>query len=321
MSALGNVTVVVPPPGAHGGDAEALAAALGVPTSGILDLSATMNPLARDVVPLVRCHVEEVRRYPDPRRASAALADAIGIDVDRLLITNGGSEAIALVANELTSASLVEPEFSLWRRHLTIVRSADRAEDTDRVRSNPNNPTGVLASDREMAACWDEAFYPLATGEWTRGDAERGSIVVGSLTKLFACPGLRLGYVLAPDPELIVRLARRQPMWSVNALALGVLPELLEHVPLAEWAAQIATLRGSLARLIEAAGFVVDVADAPWILVRDAGWLRSALGRQGVLVRDCASFGLTETVRIAVPGPSGLERLAEALGRATADRP
>lgn len=321
MTAPDSLGTVVPAPGAHGGDADALAKALGVEPGEILDLSATLNPLATEVVPLVRRLAEVVQRYPDPRHASAALGEAIGIDTNRLLLTNGGSEAIALVATELGAATVVEPEFSLWRRHLPTVRSADTAQGRERVRSNPNNPTGVLADVNEMAACWDEAFYPLATGQWTRGDAERGAIVVGSLTKLFACPGLRLGYVLGPDPELISRLRHRQPMWSVNALALGVLPHLLAHATLGEWADGVAALRTSLASLFEEAGFVVDVADAPWILVREAGWLRVALGHHGVLVRDCTSFGLEATVRIAVPGPSGLERLAKALERAMPGRP
>lgn len=319
MSSRDEIDSVVPPPSAHGGDAEALARALGVAPGEILDLSATLNPLAPDIVPLVQRKAEGIHRYPESRQASIALADTIGIDVDRLLLTNGAAEAIALVATELGTASIVEPEFSLWRRHLTTVRSAGSVQNEDRVRSNPNNPTGVLAKSNERAVCWDEAFFALATGQWTRGDAECGSIVVGSLTKIFACPGLRLGYVLAPDPELVVRLRDRQPMWSVNALALGVLPELVENAPLGEWAKEIASLRGSLASLIGGAGFVVNVADAPWVLVRKAAWLRVALGHQGVLVRDCANFGLEGTVRIAVPGPSGLDRLAKALDRATAE--
>ncbi|MBI3256249.1 MAG: hypothetical protein HYZ59_00510, partial [Actinobacteria bacterium] len=43
------------------------------------------------------------------------------------------------------------------------------------------------------------------------------------------------------------------------------------------------------------------------------GDLRSRLACRGVLVRDCASFGLLDTVRIAVPGAAGLDRLATAL--------
>ena len=311
----------IPPPGAHGGDAEVLAEALGLEPRQILDLSATLNPLAPDVGLLVQGVAEAARRYPEPSRATAALAEAIGVDKRRLLLTNGGAEAIALVAGELGQAEIVEPEFSLWRRHLTGARPVPGLPGGGRVRSNPNNPTGELASDDEIAMVWDEAFYPLSTGRWTRGDSERGAIVVGSLTKLFACPGLRLGYVIAPEPNVTERLAARQPMWSVNALALGVLPQLLESARLEAWASDLGELRRSLASIFQGYGLSVVAAAAPWILVRQGAWLRAALGRRGVLIRDCASFGLVDTVRIAVPGPSGLARLAETLDRAMEARP
>jgi histidinol-phosphate/aromatic aminotransferase/cobyric acid decarboxylase-like protein len=310
----------IPAPGPHGGDAEALATALGVDPAEILDLSATLNPLAPDVAASIRRHADTVGRYPAPNRARDALAEVIGVAAERVLLTNGGSEAIALVAGALEAAVVVEPEFSLWRRHLATVLPLDAGGPRARVRSNPNNPTGVLAAADEIAACWDEAFFALSTGRWTRGDADRGALVVGSLTKLFACPGLRLGYVLGPDADSIERLGRRQPQWSVNSLSIGVLPELLELSRLPEWAKQIAELRDALAAVFTASGFRVDSGEAPWILVEGAGWLRDALARQGVLVRDCGSFGLEGTVRIAVPGPDGLDRLDAALDRAMAQR-
>jgi len=304
----------VPRPGPHGGDARAVARALGVPHSEVLDLSATMNPLAPDVAGLVHRVVDEVRYYPDELEATLALASAIGVDPERVLLTNGGAEAIALVAGHLAGAVVVEPEFSLWRRHLASV--ADSPPDgAGRVRSNPNNPTGALAAAGDRAAAWDEAFYPLATGRWTRGDAGHGAIVVGSLTKLFACPGLRLGYVIAPDPELASRLSSRQPLWSVNSLALAVLPQLLELADLGRWSQEIAALRAELAAGLEARGLDVAAADAPWVLVHRAAWLRDPLALQGVLVRDCTSFGLPDTIRVAVPGAAGLGRLSGALDR------
>jgi histidinol-phosphate/aromatic aminotransferase/cobyric acid decarboxylase-like protein len=49
------------------------------------------------------------------------------------------------------------------------------------------------------------------------------------------------------------------------------------------------------------------------VLVPGAAGLRDGLARRGVVVRDCASFGLTDHVRIAVPGPDDLGRLDDAL--------
>lgn len=304
--------VSIPPPSAHGGDALALAGALQVPVHEILDLSMTMNPLAPDIVPLLRDVADSVRRYPDEKCATTALADAIGIESSRLLLTNGAAEGIALVANHVVHGHVVAPEFSLWQRHLPP-QQVVTTDGAGRIRSNPNNPMGQLAHEYERAAVWDEAFYPLATGEWTRGDADHGSIVVGSLTKLYACPGLRLGFVLAPNAEAIEQLARRQPLWSVNSLALAVIAPLLELTSLRAWATQLRNLRSSLVSTLATYGLGASEGDAPWVLVTNAIGLRDALARRRILIRDCSNFGLADTVRIAVSDAYGIARLNGAL--------
>jgi histidinol-phosphate/aromatic aminotransferase/cobyric acid decarboxylase-like protein len=301
------VTNEQPPPGDHGGDGLRVAEALGLDPASVLDLSQSLNPVAPDVAEVVVRHLDELGRYPDERRAHAALAEAFGIDGDRLVLTNGGSEAIALVAAELGRGWVDEPDFSLYHRHLPVIERG-----APRFRSNPHNPTGLLAAPGDRAAVWDEAFYPLSTGRWTRGDADRGSIVVGSLTKLFACPGLRIGYVVAPDMDAAARIRYRRPEWSVNGLAVGALPELLERTDLPAWSRAVAGLRAELAALLARHDLVPSPADANWLLVR-APDLRWALLPRGIVVRDCANFGMPGVVRIAVPDERGLARLADAL--------
>jgi histidinol-phosphate/aromatic aminotransferase/cobyric acid decarboxylase-like protein len=298
----------MPPAADHGGDGRRVATALGIDPSTVLDLSASMNPVAPDPRPVLARHLDAVSRYPDTRPATAALADVLGVDRRRLLLTNGGSEAIALVAAEMGRGWVDEPDFSLYRRHLESIDTSG-----PRFRSNPHNPTGGLAAPDEKADVWDEAFYPLATGRWTRGDAQRDSVVVGSLTKLLACPGVRLGYVLAPDPALIERLARRQPAWSVNGLAAEALPDLLTPVDLPSWAASVAALRRELVSALRHHGLRPQRSDANYVLVSSATGLRQLLAGRGVIVRDCTSFGLPDHVRIAVPDAAGLDRLKAAL--------
>jgi histidinol-phosphate/aromatic aminotransferase/cobyric acid decarboxylase-like protein len=194
---------------------------------------------------------------------------------------------------------VAEPEFALH----------PRGSSGPRWRSNPHNPSGCLAAPDECADVWDEAFYPLASGAWTRGD--RAVPVVGSLTKLFACPGLRVGYLLA-DPDLVRRCGSRQPTWSVNGLACAALPDLLQSADLTRWAHGVAQLRGELGALLGRHGLRAQPSDANWVLVEAPG-LRERLAPHGVLVRDCSSFGLAGTIRIAVPDAAGLARLDHAL--------
>jgi histidinol-phosphate/aromatic aminotransferase/cobyric acid decarboxylase-like protein len=259
----------LPAPGEHGGDATAVAAALGLDPKSVLDLSQSLN-------------------------------DAMGVDEERLLLTNGGAEAIRLVI-EAIGGRVEEPEFSLHPRG-----------DGPLWRSNPHNPSGRLAGEDDGASVWDEAFYALATGHWTRGDAD--AIVVGSLTKLLGCPGLRIGYVLAPSgaESLIASCQRRQSVWTVNGLAATALPDLLAPVDLPAWSARVRQLRAQLVAVLHRHGLDALPSDANWVLVQAPG-LRARLAPQGVVIRDCASFGLPELVRIAVPDPAGLARLDGAL--------
>ena len=296
----------VPGPVAHGGDAKAVADALGLDVTEVLDLSASLNPFAPDVVGLASKYLGALVAYPDDSAATAALAVAIDVHPDRLVLTNGGAEAIALVAGLLETGSIVEPEFSLYRRHLESVDAG-----AGRWRSNPSNPLGMLADASEEAAVWDEAFYPLATGTWTRGDDAAWRL--GSLTKLWACAGLRLGFVIAPDRDAAEAIRRRRPRWSVNGLALALVPELLAQTHLPTWADQIADLRGTFADELREHGITVEESAANWVVLREVGDLRSALAPSEVLVRDCTNFGLPGTVRVALPDPTRLREVVSVI--------
>ncbi len=292
--------------GPHGGDVEAVARSLGVDPAAILDLSASLNPVAPDPRPVVGRHLDALLRYPDDRRATAALAEVMAVDPARLVLTNGGAEAIALVAQRHPTGWAAERDFSLYRRHLRTVDP-----DGPRWMSDPNNPTGALAPRTVRAAVRDEAFYPLATGTWTRGDAE--AIALGSLTKLFACPGLRLGFVLAPDDRTAAEIADLRPRWSVSGPAAAALPDLLATADLPGWTTSIAALRTELHDLLAAHGLHAEPGTANYLWIPCACGLRAHLLRHRILVRDGTSFGSPDAVRIAVPPPTGLERLAEAL--------
>ena len=95
---------------------------------------------------------------------------------------------------------------------------------------NPNNPTGAVIPDLELLIRYhpeiifivDEAFIEFTESIGSLISLVRGLpnlVILRSLTKAFAIPGLRLGYIAA-DPETISRLRAFKLPWSVNALAL-----------------------------------------------------------------------------------------------------
>ncbi|WP_420452845.1 aminotransferase class I/II-fold pyridoxal phosphate-dependent enzyme [Ilumatobacter sp.] len=285
-----------------------MARSLGIDPATMIDLSASLNPFAPDVTRLAGRHLDALVPYPDDGRATRALAAAIGVDPALLVLTNGGAEAIALVAGVVGTGEVVEPEFSLYRRHLESV-----VDGTGRWRSDPSNPCGTLASASDTAAVWDEAFYPLATGSWTRGDV--GAWRLGSLTKLWACAGLRLGFVIAPDAAGAGAVRARRPRWSVNGLALALVDDLLERTDLGAWASSIRAVRGEFSHALRTIGYDVTETEANWVLVHDVVDLRSRVAPLGVAVRDCTSFGMPRTARVALPRDADIERVVSAFDR------
>ena len=298
------------PPAEHGGNASQLAAVLACPVEEILDLSASLNPAAPDLSALLAGHLGDLIRYPDDQRATAALAEAIGVEASRLVLTNGGAEAIAIVGAIEGQGRVDDPEFSLYRRHLATV-----TPEAPRWMSDPNNPYGSLASAEETARVRDEAFYPLATGCWTRGDAD--TVVIGSLTKLFACPGLRVGYVLCPDDAYASEVLERRPQWTLNGLACAALPEMLATADLVGWQKTIAAMRGALNTLLIRYGYAPRPGQANYLWIPEASGLRDRLLPERVLLRSGESFGFPNSVRIAVPNADGLDILHSALERTT----
>lgn len=296
---------LIPQPAAHGGDVYRVARWLGCDVAHLVDLSISLNPAAPDVTAIVAEHADAARHYPDAERATNMLAAAIDVEPDRLVITHGGSEAIALVAALERAGSVVEPEFSLYRRHLQAVSA-----EAPRWRSNPSNPLGTFAPHGATARVWDEAFYPFTAGAWTRGDADAWR--VGSLTKLWACPGIRIGYAIAPTTHEADRLRAMQPAWPVGGIGLAVIEQLLPVTDLASWANEVRRLRSVLVAELRERDIAVQETDANWVLVFYPR-LRELLLPHGVLVRDCTNYGLDGTARIAVPTDEERQRLVNAL--------
>jgi threonine-phosphate decarboxylase len=290
-----------------------VAAALGRAPDAVLDLSASLNPFAPDIPSLAAPHLASLRRYPDVDEAEALVAQALALPRRRLVLTAGGAQAIALVAEHLGVGWVDEPDFSLYARHLPRLDPA-----APRWRSDPHNPSGRLATPGDRSAVWDEAFLPLSAGAWTRA---RPGWALGSLTKAFACPGLRLGFAVAPDEPAATALRRRRPAWAVSSLACAVVPDLLERADPRVWTDRIARARAELVAVLAARGWTAVAADAPWVLVPRAAGLRDALATQAVVVRDCASFGLADHVRIAVPDADGLAMLDRALATVSVGSP
>ena len=194
---------------------------------------------------------------------------------------------------------------------------------------NPNNPTGVFLPPLQVEALAqatqqaggllvvDEAYLGFVDQPWdTLSLLARDNVVLlRSMTKDYALTGLRLGYLLASE-EVTARLAAFQPDWSVNGLAQAAGLAVLAddgYLPRARQA--VSAAREYLTGQLTGLGFTVFPSAANFLLVQvgdGAAW-RERLVRRGLFVRDCASFGLPDCIRIGIRPLADCQRLVMAM--------
>ena len=192
---------------------------------------------------------------------------------------------------------------------------------------NPNNPTGHYFSRSEIGkvldACpdsllvMDEAYLAFVEKSWRSLDliSRDNLIIVRSMTKDYAIAGLRLGYALA-HRNIIEILRRVNQPWNVNAVAQRAGIAVLQDDEslarsLRETRKATRFLKDELRRL----GFQPLPSETHFFLMKvgKAKEFRAALLEKGMLVRDCASFGLPEYVRIAARTMPGCRKLVAAI--------
>ena len=110
-------------------------------------------------------------------------------------------------------------------------------EETDFVViCNPNNPTGILtekelilrvlerAKETNTFVMADECFLEICQNESEYTvkpfiEKYENLIILKSFTKLYAIPGVRLGYILAGSEDVIAKVNRTGQAWSVSHIA------------------------------------------------------------------------------------------------------
>jgi histidinol-phosphate aminotransferase len=268
-------------------------------------------------------------------------------DPDEVLILNGAAEGFALLPSlrptlaALLHPSFTEPEVSLRDADVPVHHVFDGAvpDAADLVVvGNPNNPTSELRPAAEIARLArpgrvlvvDEAFMDAVPGERESlaSDADLpGLLVLRSLTKTWALPGLRAGYALGA-PDLLARLGKHRPHWPVGTLALEAVTACSEPHAVAE-AERAACERAEhrvwlSAELNRLPGVhVYEPAAAPFLLlqVRDGERVRAGLRDRGIAVRRGDTFpGLTaDHLRVAVRAPAQCAQLLTALAELTTE--
>lgn len=326
---------------------------------GVLDFSTGVSPFPPPVAVLEAMRSADVTRYPHPTAAPLrnAIAEAYGLGSEEVVAGAGSVELIwalcrafvgagreALVfapafgeyaqAARASGGRVVElraepPSFSM---NLAAALAHLRTEPKPSLAflCRPSNPClssvpleGLDELVRAAPATLfvvDEAYLPMFAD--VPPVAVRPNVaVLRSLAKVFALPGLRLGYLLA-DPAIARAVRAALPPWNVSspAAAAGI-AAMAELHHIAAVRDELRRLREALALRLASPHTSLVASGGPFLLydVGDSTRFSERLALRACRVRDCGSFGLRSCVRVGVRLAADQDVLARAWHEALDD--
>jgi threonine-phosphate decarboxylase len=329
----------------------------------IIDFSANINPLGipQTVKNALYNNLDKILHYPDSeaKNITKKITKYWGIKEENVLLGNGSIELIYLIVNTFKprTSLIAIPSFSEYERALKNVKSKIqflklkekenfslnlcRFNRTDIFFiGNPNNPTGnLILKDRRKARqiksqliVVDEAFMDFLPNQkehtliW-KAVKDKKFIVLRTLTKFFALPGLRIGYLIA-HKNIINRLKQYQPPWSTNSLAQLAAEIILNDKKYIKKTYRLIEKEKKflLRQLAKINGLKPYPSEANYLLIKTeknnitSGVLRKSLIKKGILIRDCNNFrGLNNKyIRVAVRSHKENLKLIEALRKTIA---
>ena len=277
--------------------------------------------------------IEGTINYPDPDCTALreAIGRQDGVEPDCVTCGNGGADLLYRLAFGLKPKKVLlpVPAFVEYEEAMTaagahmVYETMDEdfhiredmteriTEDTDLViLCNPNNPTGLLTPRRQVLAVLerakemhcrvlvDECFLEICREEeqYTVKPYLKeypNLMILKSFTKLYAIPGVRLGYLLCADREVIAQVNRAGQAWSVSHIAQCAGVAALSH-PEYKAAVIDAVEKELIYMKKEMANLPLTLYDgrANYLFFRTPGVtdLDRRLESRGIMIRNCSNY-------------------------------
>jgi threonine-phosphate decarboxylase len=286
-----------------------------------------------------------LRSYPDSHTFVSALAKKYSVDCDQFVIGPGSAALLFATLRALRPATvfILEPGFDEYFRACAAVDAEvlfERVTEKNGfepdfaaliqmvearrcdllILNSPHNPTGRLyarenllelvdaAEANDVAVLLDEAFIDYAPRASLLHEAATKSrfVVLRSLTKFFAIPGLRVGYAVCAA-ETAAAIRNQLDAWPVSTIALEAGMAALGEEEYGTRTRRInAQAREEFAAALRGIGLTVFHSDASFLLVKlphgSGAELTQSLESSRILIRRCDSFsGLGDSyIRLAV---------------------
>lgn len=291
--------------------------------------------------------IDNLESYPEIDGISAknTLSKKLNVDREDIILGNGATELIYLFAKTFKPKRvlIVEPTFTEYERAFYLNESEvyhfkcnenDEfkiniellLKDIDEIRPetvvicNPNNPTGIFTEWESMKFVLDKLktmsgslFIDESFIDFTEKHSYIAMIedypifILRSMTKIYAIPGLRLGYGLA-NKTIIEKLNKYKEPWTINSLALDSVEVLIDDNRYIEETKKWYTSEKKYLKenLKQIKSLTVYESEGNFFLCKlkksNSIELRDYLLKLGIYIRTCEDFyGLDDRfIRIAV---------------------
>ena len=287
------------------------------------------------------------------------IAEYEGVKKEEIVCGNGAAELFfaAVQAVWPQKALVIAPSFSEYEEALRSVGAEVEyyylcEEDNFQIRGdyvdklseeidmiflcNPNNPTGQTI-DRDMlikildrckkqniVVILDECFLEFLDepNRYEMSDL-RGEypnlLIIKAFTKIFSMPGLRLGYAISSNQDILEEMSWKLQQWNVSVPAqmAGVAALEKPKEDIRQTREYVSGQREYMRNIMKMMGYVVFASKANYLFFKGRPGLEKEALEAGFLIRDCQNYeGLSEGFyRIAVRTKEENERLITWLGR------
>ena len=284
-----------------------------------------------------------------------AVAEQLRISEKQLVLGNGASELFHAVLHAVKPSKILIPvpsflgyEEAAKAMDCEVIFYEMKKEEkfclTERIfdvldesvslvfLANPNNPVGNLVDQGlifkiaekcrqcDITLVLDECFIELTGKELkysflSQLEEFSNVVVVRAFTKLYAIPGVRLGYLVC-EQTLAEKIRLQLPEWNLSVFAQRAgAAAIKEQGYVARAVSCIQTQRLFLCEELKAAGCNVFESDADYLLFYSEKKLYELFLQRGILIRDCSNFrGLQSGYyRIAVKSEEQNRIFAEVL--------
>jgi threonine-phosphate decarboxylase len=306
--------------------------------------------MPRGLFSVLEEELTRLEHYPEPNSETltAKLARHHGLSEKQVLVSNGATEAFYLLAHLFARkpSVIITPSFAeyedsalIFEHSLTYLSNTSLTNDTVFPpgsviwAGNPNNPDSfilpaaqILAWCRRNPASYfiiDEAYSDLCYQFESVIPFIKeldNLIVTASLTKAFAIPGLRLGYLLAPE-KIIQSINRLKMPWNINSLAMAAGHYILDNYAAIKPDLKLLQTESLhfYQQLSQLSFLQVAKSATNYFLIKlksgESGQLKQwLLDNYGILIRDAANFrGLNNSyVRVSVQSRENNQALIRA---------